>query len=168
MNIRTRLYGIAHVLLGFCYFAIAADIPNFSGIWVLDQEQSVMYGNALKIKNSDLSRRFLITHAGNRLIVENQCGQAHCGDTVRRYVTDGKQHNMPNDKDAVIIYTANWKENVIVIDESIAIKGPFGSAVSNSIHSWSLSKDKHLLTISRSGRDSKGSIQIIQTFKRVQ
>jgi hypothetical protein len=151
-------------LLVFGGVAFAAD-PDFSGGWALEQENGFAYGKPFMNQSPEADDGILITHTQDSLLMESDC--VACGTQAKEYILDGRTRNLPNDKGALISYSAKMDGDLIVIDQGFGGPTPFGSAVVVTRISLSLSQDNEVLTIYSSSKDLRGEVIATKIFKRI-
>jgi len=152
------------MLLVFGSFAFAAD-PDFSGDWALEQVNGFAYGKPFINQSPEADDGIFITHTRDSLLMESDC--VACGNQAKEYILDGRTRDLPNDKDALISYSAKTDGDLIVIDQGFGGPTPFGSAVVVTRISLSLSHDKEVLTIHSSSKDPRGEVTATKIFRKI-
>jgi hypothetical protein len=155
------------ILLGFGYLAFAGE-PDFSGNWTLLREDGIFNGTAAQIEGENADDGMVITHTGNRLVVESQCVQCINQNQIREYIIDGKGRNMPGEQNGVISYSAKWDGQALIMEKGFGGTTPFGQTTINTRQVWALSADKQVLTIATSSMGSKSEFTSTRVYKRLQ
>lgn len=155
------------ILLGFGYLAFAGG-PDFSGNWTLLREDGIFNGTAAQIEGEKADNGMVITHTGNRLVVESQCVQCLNQNQIREYIIDGKGRNMPGKQNGVISYSAKWNGQALIIEKGFGGTTPFGQTTVHMRQVWALSADKQVLTIATSAMGSNAEFTSTQVYKRLQ
>jgi hypothetical protein len=154
------------ILLGFGYWAFAGE-PDFSGNWTLLREDGIFNGTAAQIEGGEADNGMVITHTGNRLVVESRCVRCLNQNEIREYIIDGKRRNMPGKQNGVISYSAEWNGQALIIERGFGGTTPFGQATVRSRQVWALSAEKQVLTIATSAMGSNTELTSTQVYKRL-
>jgi len=153
------------LLFGFGHLVLAAE-PDFSGTWAMLHENGILHGKSVAIEAPNADYGMIITHTGDRLVVESQC--VKCGNPVREYIIDGKERNMPNKENLVTPYSAKWDGQALIIKKGVSGATPFGPVTLTERQVWALSDDKQVLTIASSSTSASGEMTTMQVYKRLQ
>jgi hypothetical protein len=137
---------ILFVVACACVLSFAADKPDFSGTWTLNQEKS--FSNP-----AGLEQTMTVTHKDDRIMVVGKQKTTRGGeiDLQESYSLDGKETeftptNPPNAKGKRKAY---WLPNnkSFLVDDEITSDSPEGSVVQKIARKWQLSPDGGVLTI---------------------
>src|SRR5450759_3247436 len=137
MTRRFRALAIAAMLT--CGVAVAADRPNFSGSWKLNNAKSDF--GPMPQGPEKFERK--VDHKDPEMkVTTTQSMQGNERTTDTAYTIDGKEHDVQMGPVSAKI-TANWREAVL---EVVAKREIQGNAIT-STEKWSLSADGKVLTV---------------------
>jgi hypothetical protein len=139
---------------------LAADKPNFTGTWIMDQNAS--FGVP-----PDMVQTLTVTHTGDKITLEiktitKQQGERTINDT---YTLDGKETEFvpqtlsgPSGKGK---RTAKWLPDgsAVIISEDATVDTPNGPVTTHQTRKWRLSSDRTRLTIDYYSDTPRGSFE---------
>jgi len=152
------------VLFVLSSLAFAAE-PDYSGDWELEQVNGIAHGEPFLIKSPEADSGIVITHTRDSLVINSNCDR--CGSMVKEYILDSKTREMPNDKGALVSYSARWDGDMIVIKQGFGGSSPFGPVVVLTRKSYKLSPDGQILTVFSSNKDPDGEVTMTQIYRRM-
>ncbi len=152
------------MLLILSSLAFAAD-PDYSGDWALEQVNGIAHGKPFLIKSPEADSGIVITHTGDSLMISSDC--VDCGNIIKEYILDSKTREMPNEKGALISYSAKRDGDTIVIRQGFGGPSPFGSVIILTEKSFSISPDGEMLTVFSSNKDPEGEVTMTQIYRKV-
>lgn len=153
------------LLLGFSSGAFAGG-TDFSGEWMLVNENGIIHEISAGANTPDVDSRMLIAHNGNKLVVERQLKCDNCSNSIREYVIDGKTRKLSSDSNRESTYSAEWDGSALVIKQGFGGATPFGQVAIQARQVWALSADKQVLSIATSSNSATGETTVMQVYKR--
>jgi hypothetical protein len=149
---KNALLFLSLIVLALSLPAVATSAPDFNGAWVLNEAN----GAAAKLQ-SQLS----IEQEGNKILIKSSLSPIQ-----REYVVDGTERQRTDASGALIIYTAKWDGEALVIDENLEGKTPFGGTKIIMHQVWSMDSNRQTLTVSSSSISSRGTDNSRQTYSK--
>lgn len=147
--------------------ARAADRPDFTGTWVMDQSAS--FGIP-----PDMRQTINVTHAGDKITLEMKTVTKQQGERVfsDTYTLDGKEADFvpqtlsgPSGKGK---RTAKWLPDgsAIIISEDSTVDTPNGPVTTHQTRKWRLSSDRSRLTIDFYTDTPRGSFESKRIYSK--
>jgi hypothetical protein len=140
---RQILITITLVLVGMSpEFAKAAEIPDFSGTWVLNAAKSTLAkDSAIK------SQTIVIANKKSAIVFHYKTDGKRSTET---YTPDGKKRVSVNMSSGQLNSSASWHDSVLVIESTLDIKVPNATVVVTGlkpvVDTWALAVDGRTLT----------------------
>jgi hypothetical protein len=140
---RQILITITLVLAGmFPEFAKAAEIPDFSGTWVLNAAKSTL------AKDSAIKSQTIVIGNKKSAIVFHY--KTDGKKSTETYTPDGKKRVSVNMSSGQLNSSASWHDSVLVIESTLDIKVPNATVVVTGlkpvVDTWTLAVDGRTLT----------------------
>ena len=156
------------ILIALIYgAAIAGNVPNFSGVWVLDSSRSISAPAGLR-------QTMTVLHKGDQITVEHKLANSQGERTFSEtYTLDGKEaeftpQGMTGPAPGKGKRKAYWlpdKRGVVVSDETTT-DGPKGPVVNQQMRKWILSSDGRTLTIDYYFDGPRGSFEAKRVYDK--
>jgi hypothetical protein len=123
-------------------FAMAAEVPDFSGTWVLNVAKSTLP------KDSTIkSRTIVIENKKSEIIFHYKTDGKKL---TEKYTPDGKKRVSVNTSSGQLNSSASWHDSVLVIESTLDIKIPNVTVVVTGlkpvIDTWAVTSDGRTLT----------------------
>lgn len=115
--------------------------PNFTGIWNLDKEKSTFGG----LPAPDTAR-YLIRQLGSKLEMQYE---ADNHTTRVDIIPDGEEHLLESLPDSENLARVYWSGSTLVFEGRIKPSSSSKAVPVKWVSRWTLSPDKHVLTIDR-------------------
>jgi hypothetical protein len=141
-RIRILAWGVIFI---FPHLALAQSAkPNFSGKWILDQENSNLGANAKMIQKRQSIITLEVLHIDPQLVIisKNEF-QGKVAIHEMKHMTDGKPYSNIGDQGTVINSKSHWEGNILVIESSHESK----SGLRQTAERYSLSADGKVFTL---------------------
>lgn len=126
----------------FSGLVYAAEIPDFSGTWVLNSAKST-----LPHDNTIRSQTIVIDNKKSAIVFHYRTDGKKSTET---YTPDGTKRVSMNMSSGQLTSSASWHDSVLVIESTLSIKVPNMTAVVTGLKpildTWTLSADGRTLT----------------------
>lgn len=155
---------VLFMLLAISGLAFAGE-PDYSGDWSLEQISGIAHGKPFLVEKPEADSGIVIEHTRDSLQISSNC--ARCGNLVKEYILDSRTREMPNDKGAMISYSAKRDGEAIIINQGFGGASPFGSVIVVTRKSFSISPDGEVLTVFSTNKDPEGEITMTQIYRRI-
>lgn len=151
---QTRVLALGSIFFFFNLTLAYSAKPNFSGKWILDQENSSMGKSAKMIQKKQSTITLEVLHKDPQLIITSK--NEFQGKAViheMKHLTNGKAYSNVGDRGIMINSKSHWEGNILVIESSRETS----SGMRQTVERYSLSADGKVFTLEDQKKDPNSS-----------